>query len=59
MTTEETRPGGTDAALPDLLDLDLSELRTVRHPVLEEVLAQLRDRTAEPTEALWNFNSSL
>ncbi|MGW5094327.1 FxSxx-COOH cyclophane-containing RiPP peptide [Streptomyces nodosus] len=45
--------------LPDLLELDLGELRTVEHPVLREVLEELRDRAARPSEMLWGFNSSL
>jgi FXSXX-COOH protein len=50
--------GAGDAELPQLLDLELSELRTVEHPVLDEVLAGLRERVAEPTEMLWGFNSA-
>ncbi|GAA2244182.1 hypothetical protein GCM10010145_08700 [Streptomyces ruber] len=63
MDAEE--PGVTGAApapeepLPDLLALDLAELRTVRHPVLREVLAELRERAARPSEVLWGFNNSL
>lgn len=45
--------------LPDLLRLDLAELRTVEHPVLREVLAELRERAARPSEMLWGFNNSL
>ena len=45
--------GAGDAELPQLLDLELSELRTVEHPVLDEVLAGLRERMSEPTEMLW------
>ncbi|WP_330459778.1 FxSxx-COOH protein [Streptomyces sp. NBC_00820] len=45
--------------LPDLLALDLEELRTVEHPVLQEVLAGLRERAERPSEMLWGFNSSL
>ncbi|MER5469753.1 FxSxx-COOH cyclophane-containing RiPP peptide [Streptomyces sp. NPDC002685] len=44
--------------LPDLLDLDLAELRTVQHPVLAEVLADLRKRAGEPSEMLWGFNNA-
>ncbi|MCX5279074.1 FxSxx-COOH protein [Streptomyces sp. NBC_01281] len=44
--------------LPDLLDLDLAGLRAVRHPVLDEVLADLRERAARPSEILWGFNNS-
>ncbi|MEU8788642.1 FxSxx-COOH cyclophane-containing RiPP peptide [Streptomyces sp. NPDC048643] len=46
------------AELPDLLELDLAELRSVRHPVLDEVLADLRERAAQPSETLWGFNNS-
>ncbi|MFF2366342.1 FxSxx-COOH cyclophane-containing RiPP peptide [Streptomyces sp. NPDC058122] len=56
-------PGGPaevpdPAELPELLDLDLAELRTVHHPVLAEVLAELRTRSGEPSEILWGFNSA-
>ncbi|MEV6015972.1 MULTISPECIES: FxSxx-COOH cyclophane-containing RiPP peptide [unclassified Streptomyces] len=52
-------PGPPDPAeLPDLLDLDLAELRTVQHPVLAEVLAELRTRSGQPGEILWGFNSA-
>ncbi|MEV7367386.1 FxSxx-COOH cyclophane-containing RiPP peptide [Streptomyces sp. NPDC091299] len=44
--------------LPDLLELDLDELRTLRHPVLTEVLDELRERAAQPSEMLWGFNSA-
>lgn len=44
--------------LPDLLELDLAGLRAVRHPVLDEVLADLRERAARPSEILWGFNNS-
>jgi FXSXX-COOH protein len=43
--------------LPDLEQLSLEELRTVRHPVLDEVLAELSSRIDEPTEMLWGFNN--
>ncbi|MFJ4484251.1 FxSxx-COOH cyclophane-containing RiPP peptide [Streptomyces longwoodensis] len=44
--------------LPDVLELDLAGLRTVRHPVLREVLEDLRARAARPSEMLWGFNNS-
>ncbi|MET8631346.1 FxSxx-COOH cyclophane-containing RiPP peptide [Streptomyces sp. NPDC004074] len=44
--------------LPDLLELDLDELRTLRHPVLSEVLDELRERGAQPSEMLWGFNNA-
>jgi len=48
-----------DEQLPDLLGLDLEELRTVRNPVLQEVLEDLRERAARPSEMLWGFNNSM
>ncbi|UCM90350.1 FxSxx-COOH cyclophane-containing RiPP peptide [Streptomyces marincola] len=42
--------------LPDLLGLSLSELRDLDHPVLSEVLAELRDRVVRQGEGLWGFN---
>ncbi|MEW2168218.1 FxSxx-COOH cyclophane-containing RiPP peptide [Streptomyces sp. NPDC007084] len=60
--TGEHPPGLPEAPgtgeLPDLLELDLAELRAVRHPVLDEVLAELRERAAQPSEMLWGFNNS-
>lgn len=47
-------PGG----LPDLLGLSLAELRTLDHPVLTEVLDELRARLTRPRETLWDFNQS-
>jgi FXSXX-COOH protein len=44
---------------PDVLALDLEELRTVEHPVLQEVLAGLRERAERPSEMLWGFNNCL
>jgi FXSXX-COOH protein len=64
---EEVSSGDPDAGagsgikqepLPDLLALDLDELRTLRHPVLTEVLEELRERAAQPSEMLWGFNNS-
>ncbi|MGV9787755.1 FxSxx-COOH cyclophane-containing RiPP peptide [Streptomyces sp. NPDC004673] len=45
--------------LPDLLTLDLEELRTMDHPVLREVLDTLAERATRPTEMLWGFNNCL
>ncbi|MFF0382325.1 FxSxx-COOH cyclophane-containing RiPP peptide [Streptomyces sp. NPDC004286] len=45
--------------LPDLLTLDLEELRTMDHPVLREVLDNLTERATRPTEMLWGFNNCL
>lgn len=53
----ERLPG--QAVLPDLAQLDLRELREFDHPVLAEVLAELRERAEEPAEMLWNFNSAM
>ncbi|MFZ3559785.1 MULTISPECIES: FxSxx-COOH cyclophane-containing RiPP peptide [unclassified Streptomyces] len=44
---------------PDLTALSLAELREARHPVLDEVLADLREREERPGEMLWGFNSAL
>ncbi|MFF9036016.1 FXSXX-COOH protein [Streptomyces sp. NPDC014892] len=45
--------------LPDLLGLDLEGLRTLRHPVLDEVLADLRTRIDQSSETLWSFARSV
>ncbi|WNI22481.1 FxSxx-COOH cyclophane-containing RiPP peptide [Streptomyces sp. ITFR-16] len=53
--------GGTPGAtgeLPDLLGLDLEALRTLDHPVLAEVVADLRGRAEEPQEMLWGFDAA-
>ncbi|MFJ2827463.1 FxSxx-COOH cyclophane-containing RiPP peptide [Streptomyces sp. NPDC087263] len=49
---------GSGEDLPDLLELDLASLRTVQHPVLAEVLAELRERAGQPSEMLWGFNNA-
>jgi FXSXX-COOH protein len=49
--------GGAEGALPDLLDLDLETLRTLDHPVLTEVLRELRGRADQPREMLWGFSN--
>ncbi|MCX4845290.1 FxSxx-COOH cyclophane-containing RiPP peptide [Streptomyces sp. NBC_00893] len=51
-------PSGGPEALPDLLALDLESLRTLDHPVLAEVVADLRGRVEQPREMLWGFNNS-
>jgi len=60
--TESTRNDGTDATdtgeLPDLLGLDLAILRTMDHPVLAEVVADLRGRAEQPKEMLWGFTNA-
>ncbi|MFI6700640.1 FxSxx-COOH cyclophane-containing RiPP peptide [Streptomyces sp. NPDC050509] len=49
---------GTAGELPDLLGLDLAALRTLDHPVLSEVMADLRGRAEQPREMLWGFNNA-
>ncbi|MEU3222188.1 FxSxx-COOH cyclophane-containing RiPP peptide [Streptomyces sp. NPDC006976] len=44
--------------LPDLLGLDLATLRTLDHPVLTEVVADLRGRAEQPREMLWGFTNA-
>ncbi|MGW2086085.1 FxSxx-COOH cyclophane-containing RiPP peptide [Streptomyces sp. NPDC001880] len=54
-------PGGPSDgpdALPDLLGLDLESLRTLDHPVLAEVVADLRGRAEQPREMLWGFTNA-
>ncbi|MER7724120.1 FxSxx-COOH cyclophane-containing RiPP peptide [Streptomyces sp. NPDC096323] len=66
--TRNDRFGGPDeaaggpqdgaGALPDLLGLDLETLRTLDHPVLAEVVTDLRGRAEQPREMLWGFQSA-
>lgn len=60
--SESTRYEGTGTAgtgeLPDLLGLDLATLRTMDHPVLSEVVADLRGRAEQPKEMLWGFTNA-
>jgi len=49
--------GGPKDALPDLLELDLEALRTLDHPVLADVLRDLRGRADKPREMLWGFSN--
>ncbi|WP_406454746.1 FxSxx-COOH protein [Streptomyces sp. NBC_00876] len=49
---------GTTGELPDLLGLDLAALRTLDHPVLAAVVADLRGRSEQPREMLWGFNNA-
>lgn len=44
--------------LPDLTELSLAELGTIQHPLLQEVLTDLRERARRPSEMLWGWNSS-
>ncbi|GGQ56852.1 FxSxx-COOH cyclophane-containing RiPP peptide [Streptomyces asoensis] len=50
---------GPPGPLPDLLALGLGELSTIEHPVLREVLKDLRERATQPSEMLWGFNNAL
>ncbi|MEU3984997.1 FxSxx-COOH cyclophane-containing RiPP peptide [Streptomyces sp. NPDC026672] len=59
MTERTDTPAEADEALPDLLGVDLEELRTVQHPVLREVLADLRERATRPSEMLWGWNNAI
>ncbi|CAM5584948.1 FxSxx-COOH cyclophane-containing RiPP peptide [Streptomyces fumanus] len=54
----EQRPEPPPEPLPDLLALDLDRLGTIEHPVLREVLQELRTRAAEPSEMMWGFDNS-
>ncbi|MGW1104987.1 FxSxx-COOH cyclophane-containing RiPP peptide [Streptomyces sp. NPDC002540] len=54
---DDGSPKGPDA-LPDLLELDLEALRTLNHPVLVEVVADLRGRAEQPQEMLWGFTNA-
>ncbi|MEU8673435.1 FxSxx-COOH cyclophane-containing RiPP peptide [Streptomyces sp. NPDC048560] len=56
--TSHAETDGAPDALPDLLGLDLATLRTLEHPVLSAVLADLRGRSEQPRETLWGFNSA-
>lgn len=48
------------AGAPDVLGLDLESLRTVEHPVLAELVADLRHRAvASGGDALWGFDNSM
>ncbi|MFF9346000.1 FxSxx-COOH cyclophane-containing RiPP peptide [Streptomyces sp. NPDC014734] len=52
------RPSGGPDALPELLELDLEALRTLDHPVLRDVVAELRERAEQPREMLWGFTNA-
>ncbi|HET9383485.1 MAG TPA: FxSxx-COOH cyclophane-containing RiPP peptide [Streptomyces sp.] len=57
--TAQAPPGVPPAPpLPDLLTLDLAQLGSIDHPVLREVLGELRARATEPSEMLWGFDNS-
>ena len=55
---EAAAANGASGELPDLLGLDLEALRTLDHPVLTEVVADLRCRAKEPQAMLWSFDSA-
>jgi FXSXX-COOH protein len=48
----------THEPFPDILALNLAELRTIRHPVLSEVLEDLRAGAAQPGDVLWGYGSA-
>jgi FXSXX-COOH protein len=60
------RAAGRDAAaghaspppLPDLTEVDLETLRTLDHPVLADMVTELRERAERPRETLWAFGNS-
>jgi FXSXX-COOH protein len=56
-TPDDTAPTAREP-LPDLLGLSLGELRRLDHPVLNEVLDELRDRMVTPGETLWQFSQA-
>ncbi|MFH9978637.1 FxSxx-COOH cyclophane-containing RiPP peptide [Streptomyces sp. NPDC017179] len=58
MNTHDEPVPATDEPLPDVLEMDLEELRTIQNPVLREVLANLRERAERPGEMLWGHNNS-
>ncbi|WP_327317792.1 FxSxx-COOH cyclophane-containing RiPP peptide [Streptomyces sp. NBC_01235] len=60
-STVTVAPEGVGAGepLPDLLTLDLAELGTIGHPVLREVVEELRDRAGRSSETMWGFDSVL
>ncbi|MGW2045565.1 FxSxx-COOH cyclophane-containing RiPP peptide [Streptomyces sp. NPDC001858] len=57
-STDGAEPTVELSALPDLTELSLAELATIRHPLLQEVLADLRERAKRPSDVLWGFSSS-
>ncbi|MFD9395560.1 FXSXX-COOH protein [Streptomyces sp. NPDC060000] len=50
---------GAGDPLPDLLSLGLTELGTISHPVLRELVEELRERAGQTSEPLWGFASAL
>lgn len=53
MSHDVTSEGSGLPELPDLLGMGLAELSTLEHPVLAEVLAELRARLERPEEMFW------
>ncbi|ALV33602.1 FxSxx-COOH cyclophane-containing RiPP peptide [Streptomyces sp. CdTB01] len=58
MQEESAEQPAPDEPVTDVLALNLTELRTVAHPVLREVLDDLRERAARPGEMLWGYGSA-
>ncbi|UED84209.1 FxSxx-COOH cyclophane-containing RiPP peptide [Streptomyces profundus] len=56
--SQETVSAGALSELPDVLGLSLAELREIDHPVLNTVLAELRERVARPLETMWDFTET-
>jgi FXSXX-COOH protein len=53
-------PDGAAGPDVDLLGMDLEALRTAAHPVLSELVAELRERVAgSGDESLWGHDSSV
>ncbi|WP_335935679.1 FxSxx-COOH cyclophane-containing RiPP peptide [Streptomyces sp. PTD5-9] len=55
--TDGVPADGTDV-LPELLELDLETLRTLDHPVLRDLVAELCGRAEQPRETLWGFTNA-
>ncbi|MCF3965263.1 FxSxx-COOH cyclophane-containing RiPP peptide [Streptomyces fuscigenes] len=55
---EQAAPVGALPPLPDLTEIDLETLRTLDHPVLADMVSELRERAARPREMLWGFTNS-
>ncbi|MCA1223738.1 FxSxx-COOH cyclophane-containing RiPP peptide [Streptomyces sp. 8L] len=58
---DDGAPGASSPApppLPDLSEVDLETLRTLDHPVLAEMVGELRERAERPREMLWGFTNA-
>ncbi|GAA3742053.1 FxSxx-COOH cyclophane-containing RiPP peptide [Streptomyces tremellae] len=53
-----TEGEGAAPPLPDLCEVDLETLRTLDHPVLAAMVADLRERAERPREMLWGFTNA-